>query len=102
MSKWARVNLEETGTILEVITYNPVGVINEAFLPMFKPCPDEVERGYFYNPSTDTFYLPDGYAKHPNFQTFGYQPIGDNEVDENGFIVYIQPEPLPPVGIGTT
>jgi hypothetical protein len=102
MSKWARVNLEETGTILEVITYNPVGVINEAFLPMFKPCPDEVERGYFYNPSTDTFYLPDGYAKHPNFQTFGYQPIGDNEVDENGFIVYPQPEPLPPVGIGTT
>ena len=44
MSKWARVNLEETGIILEVITYNPVGVINEAFLPMFKPCPNEVER----------------------------------------------------------
>lgn len=94
MSKWARVNLEETSPILEVITYDPVGVINEAFLPTFKPCGEEVEKGYFYNPNTDTFYLPSGYAKHPDFKTYGYVPIPAGlEVDENGFIIFpIQPK----------
>ena len=88
MSKWARVNLQQDSQILEVITYDPNGVINEAFLPEFKSCPDEVEKGYHYNPQTDTFYLPEGYAKHPNFETFGYVPKGDLEVDENGFIIF--------------
>ena len=92
MSKWARVDLEKESPVLEVITYDPNGVVNEAFLPYFKPCSDEVERGYVYNPQTDTFYLPEGYAKHPNFETFGYVPKGDLEVDENGFIV-LPPEP---------
>ena len=93
MSKWARVDLEKENPILEVITYDPVGVINESFLPLFKKCPDEVYLGYVYNPQTNTFYLPEGYAKDPNFEIFGYQPIGNNQVDENGFIVYTQPEP---------
>lgn len=89
MSKWARVNLEEIGPVLEIITYDPVGVINEEFLPTFKSCGEEVEKGYFYNPNTDTFYLPDGYAKHPQFEIFGYVPISDGtEVDENGFVIF--------------
>lgn len=91
MSKWARVNLEQESQILEIITYNPEGVINEAFLPLFKPCPEEVEKGYWYNPQTNTFYLPEGYAKHPDFETFGYVPKGDLEVDENGFIIFPPP-----------
>lgn len=95
MSKWARVNLEQESQVFEIITYNPEGVINEAFLPLFKPCPEEVEKGYWYNPRTNTFYLPEGYAKHPNFEIFGYVPKGDLEVDENGFIIFPPPPPPP-------
>lgn len=95
MSKWARVNLEEDSEILEIISYNPEGVINEAFLPSFKPCPDEVERGYHYNPVTNTFYLPDNYAKHPDFENVGYIPKGKFEIDENGFVIF----PTPPKNI---
>jgi len=87
MSKWARVNLEEDSEILEVITYDPVGVINETLLSMFKQCPEETNWGYRYNPNTDTFYLPSGYAKHPNFETFGYININGRAVDENGFVI---------------
>lgn len=77
MSKWARINnpdSQEIQPVLEVINYDPVGVITEDFLPMFKPCSDEVNLGYLYDPSTETFILPKGYIKHPDFETFGYVP----------------------------
>lgn len=93
MSKWARVNLNEESQVLEVITYDPVNIINEAFLLEFKECPDEVYLGYHYNPQTNEFFLPENYAKHPNFEIFGYVEIPEgSSVDENGFIVF----PLPP------
>lgn len=95
MAKWARVNRFETQPVLEVIDYNPVGVINEQFLPEFVSCSDEVWKGYYYNHQTKEFFLPEGHAKHPNFDIFGYVDSGENEVDENGFIVYPTP-PEPP------
>jgi len=93
MTKHARIILtEEDSALLEVITYDPVGVINEAFLSEFIECPEEVERGYRYNSKTKTFYLPEGYAKHPDFEVFGYVPIPEDvTVDENGFIVFPPP-----------
>lgn len=95
MAKWARVNHEVTSPIIELITYNPVGVIAEEFLNLYVSCPDEVEKGYHYNHQTNEFFLPEGYAKHPQFETFGYVHAGENEVDENGFVV-IPPVPEPP------
>lgn len=92
MSKWSRVILNQKSQVLEVITYDPVGVINEAFLPEYKPCPEEVERGYWYDPETETFYLPENYAKHPDFEHFGYvENFNHYPVDENGFIVFPPP-----------
>jgi hypothetical protein len=97
MTKWARINPEKEEVIQEVITYNPYEIINENFWHLFKECPDEVEKGYFYNPNTETFYLPDGYAKDQNFEIFGYQPIPEGgSVDENGFII-LPPPPEPEV-----
>ena len=96
MSKWARVNLEQKSPILEVINYDPQGVINEQFLDEFLPCPDEVNRGYEYNPETGEFTLPEGYAKHPHFEAMGYVFQGDCELDENGFIILPPPPPAPP------
>lgn len=90
MSKWSRINLNETAPVIEVITYDPVGVINEAFLPEYKSCPDEVVRGYWYNPQTKTFYLPDNYAKLPNSEEYAEVPP-DATVDEDGFIVFPEP-----------
>lgn len=95
MAKWARVNHEVTSPIIELITYNPVGVITDEFLNLYVSCPDEVEKGYHYNHQTNEFFLPEGYAKHPNFDMFGYVPAGENEVDEDGFIIY-PPAPVPP------
>ena len=92
MAKWARVNLFDTQPVIEVIDYNPVGVICEEFLPQYVPCPDEVWRGYFYNHQTNEFFLPEGYAKHPEFHIVGYIHAGENEIDEDGFIIF-PPEP---------
>ena len=94
MTKHARVSslTEENSLVVEVITYDPVGVINETFLPEFIECSDEVSFGYRYNPTSNTFYLPEGYAKHPDFEVFGYIQIPDDAtVDENGFIVFAPP-----------
>lgn len=95
MAKWARVNRMQTSEILEVIDYNPNGIICEEFLPQFVPCPNETAKGYYYDTSTKSFFLPEGYAKHPEFEIFGYVHAGDREVDENGFIVIPPPPPAP-------
>ena len=92
MAKWARVNLKEDSQIIEIIDYNPKEVINEAFWDLFKECPEEVGRGYWYDPVKDTFYLPDGFAKHPDFENNGYVPIDGRSVDENGFIIIEESE----------
>lgn len=87
MTKWARVDLQKDSQILEIIDYNPREVINESFWHLFKECPDNVEKGYWYNPKTDTFYLPEGFAKHPDFETRGYEFVGKRLVDGDGFII---------------
>ena len=58
MSKWARVILDQVSPVQEIITYDPIGTINEKLLYMFKPCPDETDLTYYYNPETDTFFVP--------------------------------------------
>jgi hypothetical protein len=95
MAKWARVNRIEKSEILEIIDYDPNGIICEEFLPQFLPCPDETAKGYHYDPSTNSFFLPEGYAKHPQFESYGYVHAEDREVDENGFIVIPPPPPVP-------
>jgi hypothetical protein len=58
MSKWIRV---ENSTAQEIITYDPNGVINEAFLSRFKgPFSDDlgVEIGYVYDSGSNTFSKP--------------------------------------------
>jgi hypothetical protein len=58
MSKWIRV---EDNAAQEIITYDPNGVINETFLPLFKgPFADDlgVEIGYVYNSSSNAFSEP--------------------------------------------
>ena len=58
MSKWIRV---ESNKAQEIITYDPNGVINETFLPLFKgPFADDysVEIGYDYEESSNSFSEP--------------------------------------------
>ncbi len=58
MSKWIRV---EDNAAQEIITYDPNGVINESFLPLFKgPFADDlgVEIGYVYDSGSNTFSEP--------------------------------------------
>ena len=55
MSKWIRV---EDNVAQEIITYDPNGVINEAFLPRFKgPFADDfkVDIGYIYQQDSNSF-----------------------------------------------
>lgn len=55
MSKWIRV---EDNMAQEIITYDPNGVINEAFLPRFKgPFADDykVDIGYIYQQDSNSF-----------------------------------------------
>lgn len=58
MTKWVRVQNDRAE---EIITYDPDGVINEAFLPLFKgPFEDsvDVEIGDVYSSSNNTFSEP--------------------------------------------
>jgi hypothetical protein len=58
MSKWIRV---ENSVAQEIITYDPSGVINEAFLSRFKgPFADDlgVEIGQVYDSGSNTFSDP--------------------------------------------
>ena len=58
MSKWIRV---ESNKAQEIITYDPNGVINESFLPLFKgPFTDDysVEVGYDYDAGSNSFSEP--------------------------------------------
>ena len=58
MSKWIRV---ENNFAQEIITYDPNGVINEAFLPLFKgPFKDNlsVSIGQVYDSGSNTFSDP--------------------------------------------
>ena len=58
MSKWIRVQNDRAQ---EIITYDPNGVINEAFLSSFKgPFVDDlgVEIGYVYDSGSNTFSEP--------------------------------------------
>ena len=58
MSKWIRV---ENSKAQEIITYDPNGVINESFLPLFKgPFTDDysVEVGYDYDAGSNSFSEP--------------------------------------------
>ena len=58
MTKWVRVQNDRAE---EIITYDPNGVINEAFLPLFKgPFEDsvDVEIGDVFDSSNNTFSEP--------------------------------------------
>lgn len=103
MSKWIRINQNNTTFIEEVISYDPNGVINETFLPLFKgPFSDDVELGYVYDPDTNTCNLPDGYALNPLGDRYVSIPEGWS-VGEDGRIIppdpgsdpAPEPEPLP-------
>lgn len=91
MSKWIRIDQENV--IQEVISYDPNGVVNETFLPLFKgPFGDEVELGYEYNPDTNTCTLPNGYALNPQGDRYVPVPEGAT-VGEDGRIIMPLPEP---------
>jgi hypothetical protein len=56
MAKWSRVLND---VVQEVVDYDPVERgVNEAFLPTFHLCSDDVEIGWLYDPETQTFSAP--------------------------------------------
>jgi hypothetical protein len=91
MSKWIRI--DEQNTIQEIITYDPNGIINEAFLPLFKgPFGDEVIRGYSYDPNKNTCFIPEGFALSPDGSQYMAVPKNAT-VGNDGRIIIQEPEP---------
>ena len=93
MATWIRI--DSSNNIQEVINYDPNGVINEKFLPLFKgPFGDDVKLGYEYDPSKGTCTKPLGYALNPQQDRYVEVPEGAT-VNSEGVIV-IPPSSPPP------
>jgi hypothetical protein len=56
MSKWVRI--DSNNIIQEVISYNPFGIVNEAFHSFFYEVSGDVTYGWTYNPEAETFSAP--------------------------------------------